>query len=135
MTQVKGVIFDIDGTLTLNNQPLPGATDTVSHLRSMGIKMRFVTNTTGRMPEQLGVALRALGFEIKDSEILTSVGACVHFLNQYYPGKAGYLAIPEVIMGQFSNIAQTTENPAFVVMGNLDEEFNYDLPNLSLIRI
>ena len=129
MTQVKGVIFDIDGTLTFNNQPLPGATDTVSHLRSMGIKMRFVTNTTGRMPEQLGVALRALGFEIKDSEILTSVGACVHSLNQHYPGKAGYLAIPEAIMGQFSNIAQTTENPEFVVMGDLDEEFNYDLLN------
>lgn len=106
MTQVKGVIFDIDGTLILSNQPLPGATDAVNSLRNMGVEMRFVTNTTGRTPEQLGVALRELGFEIKDCEILTSVGACVHFLNQNYVGKAGYLAIPEEIMGQFSGITR-----------------------------
>ena len=129
MTQVKGVIFDIDGTLILNNQPLPRATDTVNSLRNMGVEMRFVTNTTGRTPEQLGKALREFGFEVKDSEILTSVGACVHFLNQNYVGKAGYLAIPEEIMGQFSGITPTTENPEFVVMGDLDEEFNYDLLN------
>lgn len=129
MTQVKGVIFDIDGTLILNNQPLPGATDAVNGLRNMGVQLRFVTNTTGRTPEQLGKALRELGFEVQDSEVLTSVGACVHFLKQNYVGKAGYLAIPEKIEGQFAGIAQTTENPAFVVMGDLDERFDYDMLN------
>lgn len=129
MTQVKGVIFDIDGTLILNNQPLLGATDAVNGLRNMGVQLRFVTNTTGRTPEQLGKALRELGFEIQDSEILTSVGACVHFLKQNYVGKAGYLAIPEKIEGQFVGIAQTNENPAFVVMGDLDEGFDYDVLN------
>lgn len=129
MTQVKGVIFDIDGTLILNNQPLPGATDTVNSLRNMGVEMRFVTNTTGRTPEQLGKALREFGFEVKDSEVLTSVGACVHFLKQNYAGKAGYLAIPEGIQDQFAGIAQTTERPAFVVMGDLDEGFDYAVLN------
>ncbi|MDN3609760.1 TIGR01458 family HAD-type hydrolase [Vibrio ostreicida] len=129
MTQFKGVIFDIDGTLILNNQPLPGATDAVNGLRSMGVQLRFVTNTTGRTPEQLGKVLRELGFEVQDSEILTSVGACVHFLKQNYVGKAGYLAIPEEIEDQFAGIAQTTENPAFVVMGDLDKGFDYDVLN------
>lgn len=129
MTQVKGVIFDIDGTLILNNQPLPGATDTVNSLRNMGVEMRFVTNTTGRTPEQLGKALREFGFEVKDSEILTSVGACVHFLKQNYVGKAGYLEIPEGIQDQFAGIVQTTERPAFVVMGDLDEGFDYAVLN------
>ncbi|PMK67066.1 hypothetical protein BCT93_22760 [Vibrio lentus] len=129
MTQVKGVIFDIDGTLILNNQPLPGATDAVNGLRNMGVQLRFVTNTTGRTPGQLGKALRALGFEVQDSEIFTSVGACIHFLKQNYADKAGYVAIPKEIKGQFAEIAHTTENPAFVVMGDLDEGFDYDVLN------
>ncbi|ERS84732.1 hypothetical protein Q672_19010, partial [Marinobacter sp. EVN1] len=129
MAQVKGVIFDIDGTLVLNNQPLPGAIDAVNGLRSMGVQLRFVTNTTGRTPEQLGKVLRELSFEVQDSEVLTSVGACVHFLEQNYVGKAGYLAIPEEIEDQFTGIRQTTKNPAFVVMGDLDEGFDYGVLN------
>ena len=129
MTQVKGVIFDIDGTLIINNQPLPEAREAVNDLRSMGVQLRFITNTTGRTAEQLGKTLRGLGFEVQDSEILTSVGACVLFLKQNYFDKAGYLASPEGIQDQFSGFAQTTDNPAYVVMGDLEEEFDYALLN------
>lgn len=129
MTQVKGVIFDIDGTLIINKHPLPGAREAVNGLRSLGIQLRFVTNTTERAAEQLGETLRELGFEAQNSEILTSVGACVHFIKQNHFDKAGYLAIPEGIQDQFAGIAQTTDSPAFVVMGDLNEGFDYFLLN------
>jgi len=129
MGAVNGVILDIDGTLVLNNHPLPGAREAVNGLRNLGVQLRFLTNMTGRTAQQLGEALRELGFEIQDSEILTSVDVCVDFLKKNCSGKAGYFAIPEGIQEQFTGIEQTTENPAFVVMGDLDEEFDYVVLN------
>jgi len=49
--KVKGVIFDIGGTLVLNNHPLPGAIKAVSTLRNAGVLLCFVTNTTDSVVE------------------------------------------------------------------------------------
>ena len=125
----KGIIFDIDGTLILNNQPLPGAVEVVAILRRAGVLLRFVTNTTGRTSEQLRTSLRELGFDIQSDEIMTSLTACIHFIHQAYPDKAGFLAIPENIKSQFAKIKQTMDNPAFVVLGDLDEAFDYTILN------
>ncbi|GAD80095.1 HAD-IIA family hydrolase [Vibrio ezurae] len=126
---MKGIIFDIDGTLILNNQPLPNARETINDLRKLGVQLRFVTNTTGRTPKQLMTILRELGFQVDASEILTSVAACIYFLNENNYGKAGYLAIPDRIKEQFTKIKQTTKNPSFVVMGDLDKKFDYTVLN------
>ena len=126
---VKGVIFDIDGTLVSNNQPLPGAIEALASLRARGVMLRLVTNTTSRTAEQLGAVLRALGFDIQDNEIMTSVDMCLDFLRQNYHDQAGYLAIPEGIQSQFAKIRQTSNYPAFVVLGDLDEAFDYEVLN------
>lgn len=75
--KIKGIIFDIDGTLILNGQPLSGAIETITLFRKAGILLRFITNTTAKTAEQLGSLLRALGFDIQDNEIMTSVTACL----------------------------------------------------------
>ncbi len=127
--KVKGVIFDIDGTLIFNNRSLPGAIDAIAILRKVGVLLRFVTNTTGRTSEQLSSMLSELGFDIQSSEIMTSVTACIRFVHQTYPDSAGFLAIPEGLKAQFSEVKQTKENPAFVVLGDLGEAFNYAVLN------
>ena len=83
--KIKGIIFDIDGTLILNGQALLGAIETINILRKAGILLRFVTNTTTRTSEQLGSSLRVLNFNIQDDEIVTSVSACIKFINKNYP--------------------------------------------------
>lgn len=127
--KIKGIIFDIDGTLILNGQALLGAIETINILRKAGILLRFVTNTTTRTSEQLGSSLRVLNFNIQDDEIVTSVSACIKFINKNYPKKLGFLAIPETITPQFSMIKQTKDNPDFVVLGDLDEAFDYAVLN------
>lgn len=55
--KVKGVIFDIDGTLIFDNQAISGTIETISILRKAGILLRFVTNTTGSTSEKLSSKL------------------------------------------------------------------------------
>ena len=127
--KIKGIIFDIDGTLILNGQPLSGAIETITLLRKAGILLRFITNTTAKTAEQLGSLLRALGFDIQDNEIMTSVTACLQFIDKNYPDQAGFLAIPATLTPQFTKIKQTKDNPTFVVLGDLDEAFDYAILN------
>lgn len=127
--KIKGIIFDIDGTLILNGQPLLGAIGTVALLRKVGILLRFITNTTAKTAEQLGSSLRAWGFDIQDNEIMTSVTACLQFIDKNYPDQAGFLAIPKTLAPQFTKIKQTKDNPTFVVLGDLDKAFDYAILN------
>ncbi|WP_089603937.1 HAD-IIA family hydrolase [Acinetobacter piscicola] len=128
-SKIKGIIFDIDGTLILNDQAISGAVNTISILRNAGVVLRFVTNTTGRTSEQLSSKLNELGFDIKSHEIITSVTACLRFIQQTYHDHAGFLAIPYNLQSQFLEVKQTRVNPAFVVLGDLDEEFDYEVLN------
>lgn len=121
----KGLIFDIDGTLIHENAPLPGAIETVAQLKQVGYPCRFISNTTGRSPHALSRDLQNLGFDITVAEIQTSVTACLAYLETHFPGKAGFLAVPEKTKQMFAGIRQTDQAPVFVVLGDLAEDFTY----------
>lgn len=82
-----GVILDIDGTLLLNGKALPGAGKAIDTLRSAGYQLRFVSNTTSRNAAQLASELSLQGIKVNESEIQTSVSACLYYLEQHYDGK------------------------------------------------
>lgn len=128
-SKVKGVIFDIDGTLILNDKAISGTINTISILRKAGIVLRFVTNTTKSTAEQISCKLNELGFDIQSHEIITAVTACLCFIRETYPNCAGFLAIPNDLQPQFSEIKQTKIEPDFVVLGDLDEKFDYEILN------
>lgn len=130
---IKGLIFDIDGTLILHNKPLSGAIDTINALRSANISLRFVTNATGQSPKELAQKLQHLGFHLNADEIQTSVTACQQLLTDEFKGKTGYVAVPDttktILAGALENIKQTEEKPDFVLMGDLGNHFDYQILN------
>lgn len=133
INNIKGLIFDIDGTLILHNKPLAGAIDTINALRQADIKLRFVSNATGQSPEQLAQKLQRMGFKLNADEIQTSVTACRHLLTGEFKGKTGYIAIPDasrkILADALDNIQQTEDKPDFVLMGDLGSEFDYHVLN------
>lgn len=125
----KGIIFDIDGTLIMHGAALPGVIDSLKRIRNMGYKLRFVSNTTSRDEEQLAVQLRSLGLEVHKHEIMTSVSACIAYLQSNYTSGNGFFAIPKSLQTHFNSFSQVDENPDYIVLGDLDEDFNYVLLN------
>src|ERR1017187_3487132 len=48
MHEVRAVLLDIDGVLTVSWRPIPGAAEAVAWLREAGYQVALVTNTTSR---------------------------------------------------------------------------------------
>jgi 4-nitrophenyl phosphatase len=73
----RGFVFDLDGTLVLgdrNNQglaPLPGAVELLRWVAGRGLPFAVFTNGTTKTPQQLGHALRSIGFALPDDAVLT----------------------------------------------------------------
>ena len=53
-------LFDLDGTLYVGSDAVPGAADALDRLRRRGVPFRFVTNTTSRPRAELAERLRAV---------------------------------------------------------------------------
>ena len=68
---IGGVLFDLDGTLAVASEPVPGAPDAVRELRARRVPMAIVTNTTRLSRAALVTRLRGAGFEFTDAEIFT----------------------------------------------------------------
>jgi len=44
--RVKGVVFDLDGTLFVSSKPREGAPEVVAGLRGAGLRLAFLTNNS-----------------------------------------------------------------------------------------
>lgn len=74
-------LFDLDGTLYTSEGVIPGAVDAVATLRSRGVPLRFVTNTTRTSRRAVADRLAAFGFAVADEELFTpaiAAGTVLH---------------------------------------------------------
>lgn len=125
----RGVILDVDGTLLMHGKALPGAGQAITFLRQSGFQLRFVSNTTSRNEAQLAHDLCLQGIEANESEIQTSVSACLYFIQENFSDKKGFIAVPERLQSQFSHLQKDEIHPDYIVLGDLDENFDYTLLN------
>lgn len=86
---VKAALIDLSGTLHIDDQPTEGAVDALKRLRSAGVSVKFVTNTTKESVGSLHDRLLKIGFELDRAEIYGSLTAASNYvtsngLNPYY---------------------------------------------------
>ena len=73
LTGIDTVLLDLDGTLYVGSQVVPGAPETVRWLRGQGLTVRFTTNTDSITPTALADRLARLGFPATEDELVTPV--------------------------------------------------------------
>ena len=77
LTGIRTVLLDLDGTLYVGSQVVPGAPEAVRWLRDQGLTVRFTTNTDSIAPAALADRLARLGFPAAEEELVTPVAvAC-----------------------------------------------------------
>ena len=69
----KGYIFDLDGTIYLGSQLLPGAREVVLGLRERGSRVLFVTNNPTRDPQMYARKLTDLGIGTDPADVVNTV--------------------------------------------------------------
>ena len=128
---MKGVIFDLDGVLTFQQNTYPGAVEAIDTLRNSGVILRIVTNSTLKSRKSCSETLRRHGFHIADEEVITASYATAVYLREIKPESCWVLLEREGI-DEFKEFNHDTEHPEYVVVGDYRDRFTFDTMNKAL---
>jgi 4-nitrophenyl phosphatase len=88
--RVKGLVFDLDGTLVRGPNALAGAVEAVAAIRAMGISLAFVTQDSVNPPQHVANKLAKLGFGAKPDDVFCAGWFAAKHLAETYPGQKIY---------------------------------------------
>jgi len=132
MNAIKGVLFDLDGVFYVGNQLVSGGNETLSWLRSQGIGYRFVTNNTTLSRSALVARLQHLGLDISENELLSANFAGVLQLQKMGLNRCR-LILAEAAQADYP--PSIDEKPEAIVIGDIGNEWDYDLLNTLMNQI
>jgi HAD superfamily hydrolase (TIGR01458 family) len=128
LSNVQGLLLDLNGVFYVGNKALPGAIATVNALQRSGLPYRFVTNNTTESVTTLSAALQSMGLPIQASEIISAPYAAVLHLRQLGQPKI-FPLISADTQQDFAEFAVSDTEADVVVMGDMGDEWNYRLLN------
>ncbi len=86
--QIKGLMFDVDGTLLLSDralggyQVLPGAREVLCALRERNFPFVLLTNGSNYPPAEQAAKLRNSGLPVEDAQMITPSSVTAHHLSR-----------------------------------------------------
>ena len=121
-------LFDLDGTIYLGDELLPGAHALLSALRNVDLPVRFLSNNPTKSRASYVERLRRLGIAVEPEEIVTSVQSMTTWLQLNHPGAVIY-PISEAPLIESLDAAGFTlsDDPAKIdiVIASYDRTFTY----------
>ena len=104
-------MLDMEGVLHVDWEPLPGADRAVAELRSRGLELAILTNTTGRTRADLAERLAGLGLEFPAERIVTAASAAADHLRTEHAGRAVYALVEHGVVGELDGV-RLVEDPS-----------------------
>ena len=130
---VTGLVFDLEGTLYVGDRPIDGAAASIAALRSSGIPMRFLTNTTTQAHDALTSKLERLGFEVGADEVFCAPTAAGRFLRDN--DASAWLLVAPAALADFDGVRLDPDNPDYVVVGDLGDGWTFELLNRAFVLV
>jgi len=123
-----GYAVDLDGTVYLGDNALPGAVDALAGIRAAGSRVVFLTNNPLKSPADYAERLRSLGVQADEQEVVTPLAVLTSYLHEHHCG-AAVLTVAEPLVDQTLKAAgiTVTTDPAEagVVVVSFDRTFDY----------
>ena len=127
LKSVRCFLLDLDGTLALDNQLLPGALEFLSHLRSKGLGYCLITNNSSKNKTTYLDKLNHLGIKISPNELITSGEITGHYLSIHHPTSRLFILGTPDLVGELNECGFTSDeqNPDVLVLG-FDTTLTYE---------
>lgn len=124
----EGYIFDLDGTIYLGSELLPGAERLVSALRSMGKRVVFLSNNPTRDVAMYVEKLGRLGLAVAPEEIITTVFTTTQWILQNAPDAVVFPIAEEPLLRSLREAGITvSDDPARIdiVIASYDRDLTW----------
>ncbi len=125
---VEGLLLDLSGVIYVQDEAVPGAADALERLRSEGIPIRLVTNTTMRPRSSILERLVRLGIEADPDELLTPATLAASRC-----AEAGYESVSLVVLDELredlEGLEERGDSVDAVIVGDLGEGWDYEVLN------
>ena len=125
---ISGFLIDLDGTVYQGDKLLPGASEAIERLRSMGVPLLFTTNTSRKSRRDVIASLANLGLDVQEEEVFSAPVAAAEWLAGEGV-KRVQLLVPESTHDDFGEFTITEDRPQVVLVGDLGSEFTFDRLN------
>jgi HAD superfamily hydrolase (TIGR01450 family) len=124
----EGYVFDLDGTIYLGDELLPGAKRLILKLRELGKRVIFLSNNPTKDPRMYAEKLGKLGLRTPASEIVNTVVTMTRWLLSNHPEATVFPISEEPLKNSLSEAGiRMSENPEEidVVIASYDRGFDY----------
>jgi len=121
-------IFDLDGTIYVDDELIPGADETIARLRAEGARVAFVTNNPLHPASDYAERLTRLGIPAQPEEIVTSIDALIRYLDQTHRGSVVLPIAEREVCRRLKAAGYTlSDDPQLtdVVVVSFDRTFDY----------
>jgi HAD superfamily hydrolase (TIGR01450 family) len=130
----RALLVDLDGTINLGNDLIPGADRIYRDLSDLGIKWLFLSNSATALAGDLALKISKLGLPVSEDQVISSASALLREVQRNFLGakimvvgherlKRGLVASGAVISGDPS--------AADIVVVALDTQFTYEKMKLA----
>ncbi|WP_198412045.1 MULTISPECIES: HAD-IIA family hydrolase [Cryobacterium] len=121
-------LFDLDGTIYLGEELLPGALQLLAHLRETQRRVVFLSNNPTLDRAMYVSKLTKLGIQVAPEEVVNSVVSMVAWLSREHPGKTVYPIAEQPLITALRDAGiPTSSNPdeIEIVLASYDRGFDY----------
>lgn len=126
MNDVEGLLVDLDGTLYVGDEPIPGAVEAMRRIGDAGIPFRYVTNTTRKSRRAVAEALREMGFPLRTSRGESLVYTPAAAADRLLLDRRVHALVAEPLLEDLHGVVLTDRKPEYVLVGDLGDGFTYE---------
>jgi HAD superfamily hydrolase (TIGR01458 family) len=106
---------------------VPGAREALSRIRERGLPLRIISNTTTRTSKALAAKMCAMDMFVDPREVISPPRVAAEMLRARKV-KTARLVVADAIRGEFDGFEESA-HPEVIVIGDIDERWNYTLMN------
>ena len=128
MRPIEGLLIDLDGTVYLGRQLIPGSEQAIDRLREKDAPFLFTTNTSRMSRSDIALSLGSMGLSVEPSEIFSAPVAAARWLKDEGVRRI-HLLVADSTREDFRGFEITDDRPDAVLVGDLGADFTFERLN------
>lgn len=133
--EFEGALVDLDGTVYLGDELIPGSDTAIQTLRDRGVSVLFLSNNATKRREDYVGKLTELGISTAIEEVINSASITAAYLSKHHPSDPIFIVGEDPLRDELRKAGLSlTDDPsaATVLLASMDRQFDYETLTASL---